>query len=155
ESFATDVIREFLPNQLMQKFDPRSTETLEDCFWDSYEKPEQIHNLEEVSAYLSNRNVDVPRYLRDEFVWVRSAFRSRADNSRTTVVPCRDAYFDATASPREGRSVPFTAEYRRDILLALQFYEEHMECGGFADQVAVVLMAHSCLDRLKSTESPF
>ena len=155
ESFASDVIREFLPKQLLQKFDPLSTETLEDCFWDSYEKPEQIRNLQEVKSYLSNRDVDVPRYLRDEFVWVRSAFRSRADNSKLTFVPARDAYLDPTGSPRAGRSIPFTSEYRRAILSALQFYEEHMECGGFADQAAAVLIAHSCLDRLKSADSPF
>lgn len=155
ESFARTVISEFLPKQLLQKVDPRSTETLEDCFWDSYEKPEQVQTLDDVCRYLNNHNLNEARYLRDEFVWVRSAFRSRVDNSQSTSVPARNAYLDPTASPREGRSIPFVSEYRAAILAALQFYEEHMEAGGFADHAAVVLLAHSCLDRLKAPNSQF
>jgi superfamily I DNA/RNA helicase len=155
ESFAKVVIGRFLPTRLLQAYDPRSTETLEDCFWDSYEKPEQIRTLRDVFSYLRNRKVNIERYLRDEFVWVRSAFRSRTDESKFTSIPSRNTYLDATAAPREGRSVPFISEYRSAILSALQFYEEHMDAGGFADQAAVVLLAHSCLDRLKASNSPF
>lgn len=155
ESFARNVVREYLPERLLQKFDPRSTEMLEECFWDSYDKPEQVQNLQEVNAFLSARKVDVPRYLRDEFIWVRSAFRSRLDQSISTRIPPRDKYVDPTAAPRAGRAIPFASEYRAAILSALQFYEEHMECGGFADQAAVVLLAHSLLDRVKSSDSPF
>jgi len=108
-----------------------------------------------VNSYLNNRNVNVARYLRDEFVWVRSAFRSRTDESTWTSIPVRTTYLDPTAAPREGRAIPFISDYRSAILSALQFYEEHMEAGGFADQAAVVLLAHSCLDRLKTSDSPF
>lgn len=155
ESFATAVINAFLPGQLFHKYDARSTETLEECFWDSYEKPEQCRTLREVCSYLGNRKVNVERYLRDEFIWVRSAFRSRTDESTWTSIPVRTTYLDPTAAPREGRAIPFVSDYRSAILSALQFYEEHMEAGGFADQAAVVLLAHSCLDRLKAPDSPF
>ena len=134
ESFAKAVISEFRPKQLLQKYDPRSTETLEECFWDSYEKPEQRRTLQEVCSYLGNRKVNIERYLRDEFVWVRSAFRSRTDESTCTSIPARTAYLDPAAAPREGRAIPFISDYRSAILSALQFYEEHMEAGVAANQ---------------------
>ncbi len=135
ESFATAVIKEFLPGQLFHKYDSRSTETLEECFWDSYEKPEQRRTLQEVCSYLGNRKVNIERYLRDEFVWVRSAFRSRTDQSTWTCIPVRTTYLDPAAAPREGRAIPFISDYRSAILSALQFYEEHMEAGGSPTRV--------------------
>ena len=56
---------------------------------------------------------------------------------------------------RDGRSIPFSAEWRGRVLTALKHYEEWLDVGGFVDSAALSLEAHKYIDQLRSGGHPF
>lgn len=148
------IVRHYAPDEHLQVHDPKSGELLEDCWLDSYARDEQADRLEPIIASLWKRGFDDGRYLRDEFIWVRSAFASDSQAN----VPPREHYEDPSKGSRKGRAqgVPFSKDWRQRVLDALSFYESWLETGGFVDPAALSLKAHRFLPNLLTDqEHPF
>ena len=73
-------------------------------------------------------NVDAGRYLRDEMVYIQSAFR----------VPGRHSYITA---PRRERSIPLLKFQRAVSLQVLEAWEEWLRCGDLCDIDGLTLQA--------------
>jgi superfamily I DNA/RNA helicase len=153
----SEIVRHFEPERPLLTFDPLSEEPLEDCWTDSFAKPEQQETLAPIVRSLRETyRIDPERYLRDEFIWVRSAFAAALQVTRTgSVLRERSAYGNPELSRREGRCIPFAADWRERVLKALAFYEEHLAFGGFVDPAALSLAAHAHLDELRAGGHPF
>ena len=146
------LLREFQPINRFQVEDPRSHENLEDNWHESYSREEQQECLLPIIASLERRNIDASRYVRDELIWLRSGFSLFAGKWSTRP---RDFYLDPEKAPRVGREIPFPREWRERILRALEFYEEWLAGGDFADDAALALTAHGLLPRLVKEDHPF
>jgi hypothetical protein len=148
------IIRFHNPAQHLLTEDKRSGEDLEDCWDDSFAWEDQWERLTPIVRSLRDTYaVDAIRYLRDEFIWVRSGLRASEVN--LSELPHRDAYIDPEVTPREGRSIPFSVDWRKRILAGLQHYEEWLTVGGFVDEAALSLEAHRYLSSNLSSEHPF
>ncbi|MFN7917868.1 MAG: UvrD-helicase domain-containing protein [Vicinamibacterales bacterium] len=148
------IVRFFDASQHLLTEDHRSGEDLEDCWDDSYAKDEQFQTLEPIVRSLKNTyGVDPIRYIRDEFIWARSGLR--ATDIATSALASRVAYEDPEQTPREGRSIPFSVDWRKRMLAALAHYEEHLSVGGFVDAAGLSLEAHRFIDALACEPHPF
>jgi hypothetical protein len=156
DELCREIILHFCPGAHLQSVDKRSGETLEDCWTDSYEKEEQQSSLGPVASRLhTTYAVEPQRYLRDEFIWIRSALRLSQSTDGFSELPDRRAYLNAELVQRTGRSIPLAEELRARILTGLAFYEDHLEVGGFADPAALSLRAHAFVAELATKPHPF
>lgn len=140
------VIECFEPGCQIQEYDPRSRETLEDNWKESFERPEQQRVLDVIVRSLKARGIDSARYIREEFQWIRSAFTT--DVVRGSRLQARNLYVDPQRAPRKGRAVGFSASWRGAILRALEFYESWLDAGRFCDAAAIALRAHRYIGRI-------
>jgi superfamily I DNA/RNA helicase len=148
------IVNHFDPNRHLLTEDPRSREDLEDCWDDSFAWQEQQDTLEPILKSLrGTHEIDAVRYIRDEFIWVRSGLT--ASPVEGSVLDGRAEYLSADKTPREGRSIPFTADWRGRILEGLNHYEGWLESGGFVDPAALSQEAHRHLGLLKASNHPF
>jgi superfamily I DNA/RNA helicase len=145
----TKMIRHFVPSEVLQTYDPKNKENLEDNWNESYDKAEQKNRLKPIIESLAGRGVaDPQRYIRDEFIWVRSAFGSDESVSYTEA-PTRKRYLDTKHAPRKGREIPFSKGWRQAVLDGLDHYESWLEAGGFVDPAARALKGHQLIPRLR------
>lgn len=148
------VVRFYNPGQHLLTEDPRSREDLEDCWDDSFAWSEQQDTLDPILRSLrATYQVDAVRYIRDEFIWVRSGLRERSTES--SLLADREAYTDPELTPRDGRSIAFSVDWRKRILSGLEHYEEWMRTGGFVDAAALSLEAHRHVGPLRQRDHPF
>ena len=151
-----EIVRFYDPQKHLLTFDKRSKENLEDCWRDSYQRPEQEQTLEPIIKSLKETyKVNPSEYLRGEFVWIRSAFAPNCDEASATGLAGRKEYLDPKRCPRSNRAIRFIADWRARVLKALAFYEEWLDVGGFVDPAALSLEAHRFVSRLKSGDHPF
>lgn len=151
-----EIIGHYDPQRLLLTFDERSRENLEDCWADSYNRPEQQQRLGPIINSLNETyKINPADYLRDEFVWIRSALAHGLDQGLGTSIPKREEYLDAERCPRTNRGIKFIPDWRVRILEALSFYEEWLDVGGFIDLSGLSLDAHRFVSRLKEDDSPF
>lgn len=148
------IVRHFEPDRALLSVDPRSREDLEDCWDDSFAWHEQQETLAPILRSLrQTHGIDAVRYIRDEFIWVRSALR--VEEGPDSVLLPRSAYLEPDLTPREGRAIPFSGDWRRRILAGLGHYEEWMEVGGFVDAAGLSLEAHRHVGDLRAGNHPF
>jgi superfamily I DNA/RNA helicase len=147
-----ELLKEFRPDNRFQVEDPRSRENLEDNWHESYSREEQQECLLPIITSLERRNIDASRYIRDELIWLRSGFSIKAGTWST---PSRELYLDPDKTRRVGREIPFPREWREHILRALEFYEEWLAAGDFADETALSLTAHTLVPRLLKEDHSF
>lgn len=145
----TKILRKFEPNRHLMEFDPRSTEDLDDCWREFYDRDTARKTLSPILDSLTRTHKISPEeYLRDEFTWIRSAF---CDSDNGCTIPTRDSYTDPKLTPRPGRSIAFSTDWRERTLDALRQYEEYLYFGGFVDVPARSLLAVNHVEALKST----
>jgi len=153
-----EVVSHFEPGRHLQNVDPRSGEHLEDCWHDSFGRTEQQELLKPIIRSLHETHaIDPSRYLRDEFIWIRSAFTldsNRPRDTSQTMLVVRSAYAQERV-PREGRSIPFSADWRLRVLESLTFYEEWLTTGGFVDPAALSLAAHAHIGQFATGPEQF
>lgn len=151
------LISQYQPDQWVQERDARSGETQEDSFWDSFEKPEQQELLAPIMKSLEATHGVVPsRYIQDEFTWIRSALLNYQPAAvGYSIIPERALYTNPVATPRTGRSIAFSADWRQRMLGALTYYEDHLSAGRFADDADLALRAHATLSYLRGEREAF
>jgi superfamily I DNA/RNA helicase len=121
-------------------------EALETNWTETFRNPGVLEYLRPIITSLATtRSIDAVRYIRDEFIWVRSAFAREAGAESGSVLPARDKYRDPELSPRRGREIPFIRDWRDRILKALEVYEEQSERRNLYDPAALTLLAHRYL----------
>ena len=110
---------------------------------------EQQNVLSPIIESLEKRSgMDAERYIRDEFVWVRSAFGDTEAEKQETLAPSRETYENPEKAPRRGRAIAFSVEWRQRILKSLVDYERNLEAKGLIDPPALALRAHRYAPRL-------
>ncbi len=101
-----------------------------------------------VSSLRDTHALDALRYLRDELIWIRSAFAD--DKTVGSRLLKRSAYRDPEQAPRRGRAVAFSRDWRDRTLRALEVYEERVHECGVLDVEGLVLEAHRHIARLRA-----
>ena len=148
------IVRHYEPTHQLQVHDPRSDELLEDSWVDSFGRAEQQELLGPIIRSLRETyGLDPQRYVRDEFIWVRSAFRGVREGAEGFWG--REAYLDPARSRRHGRSVTFSKNWRERVLSALEFYEEWLRAGEFVDHAELSLLAQRYVPELRRGTHPF
>lgn len=132
-------------NDIAQEFSPRSGETLKDTwreFWyDEIEKEPELLRIKNRLNESIGKEFDLERYLREEFVLIRSAF-GRADRSKDTEA----GYYEYD---RAGRCIPFNSKVRRMVLRLLLRYEEYMFAGHMLDELGLGQVIFSVISNLR------
>lgn len=146
------IVLHFNPGEVLQVYDSRSDEHVEESWVDSFARKEQKKRLAPILQSLGDRGVDAERYLRDEFIWIRSAFSVKS--AAASRVAARAQYEVPSEAPREGRSIAFSVDWRRRSLGALNFYEQWLRAGGFIEPAALSLEAHGYVTALRTGRYP-
>jgi superfamily I DNA/RNA helicase len=154
DSLCQIIIKHFEPNRQIQLHDPRNDESLEDCWTEVWSRESTQSEMQPIVRSLEQRGVDAARYVRDELIWVRSAFAKSAAPDRGSILLCRDVYENPEATERRGRKIPFSRDWRSRILKLLAEYEEYCETGALYDPAAVTLLAHRWVGALRSSPPP-
>lgn len=151
---AERVVKHFEPTRLLREMDPKSGETVDRAWEDFWIKLQDRGGCDPSIDSLRKQRINASRYLRDELIWVRSAFAT--SSAPGLAVPPRVHYLDPAKAVRKGREVRFLAEWRQAVLAELPCWEEYLEDGGLVDHAGMTLTAHGIVPRLKSGEShPF
>jgi AAA domain len=149
-----NIITHFEPLRPVQRVDPRSEETLDDAWTESFQTREQLVRLDPIIESLARvRKLDAERYIRDEFIWIRSAFSQFADVVPGSVLPGRSNYLDPERTPRRGRAIQFSRDWRDRALRSLESYEDFSSTGGLYDPAGLTLLAHRHVGALRK-ETP-
>lgn len=145
------IITHYEPTRPVQRVDPRSGETLDDAWAESFETKEQLERLEPIIESLARvRKLDAERYIRDEFIWIRSAFSQSESGVPGSVLPGRAQYLDPERTPRRGRAIQFSRDWRERALRSLESYEDFSSTGGLYDPAGLTLLAHSHVGALRA-----
>lgn len=156
--YCYSMVKSIDPSRLIEQRDPRSGETLEQCWADFREKEHAQRQMAAISLALENRRnaVDGPAYLLDELNWIRSGFGLDDRNEylecdrsgRGIPFPKCGPATDATdKTSREPFALP--ADARRRVLQVLADYEEYMSDGGLLDSDGVSLAAFDLRGQLR------
>ena len=155
DALCREILAYFEPDLLLPAHDSEFWAKLDELWKDTYGESAQQRRLKPIIESLEKRDsIDAERYIRDEFAWVRSAFSRHTGPREAGSVPGREAYRDPESTPRRGRSVPFSADWRQRVLDALEFFEAQADTQGLQDPVAISLRAHQYLSRLVA-ERPY
>jgi hypothetical protein len=139
-----------LCQELLRRFEPQNEKLYNDVTWKHEEHIDEIWReyyrcynnnndaavLTEIHKSLNARRISGETYLRQEFDWVRSAFRL-AD---------REAYLRAE---RSGRTVGLLEHWRDAILQGLQGWEEKMRFVGVTDHLGLACSLEPYLDQIE------
>ncbi len=127
----------FCQQQLL-KYEPANQKLYNDITWKLNEHVDEVwdeffegHNnnhdarvLAAVNRSLLVRGIFPKDYIRQEFDWIRSTFSEKE----------RNEYLDID---REGRSEPFTQDFRKHILKGLKAWEDMMAFVGVTDYIGL------------------
>jgi superfamily I DNA/RNA helicase len=114
-----------------------------------FQSREQQDMLRPIIESLEKRSgMAAERYIRDEFVWVRSAFADTLSEGQMTLAPSRQIYDNPEKAPRRGRAIAFSVEWRQRVLKSLSDYERNLEAKGLMDPPGLALRAHRYATRL-------
>lgn len=150
-----EIVAHFDSSRLVREHDPKSGETVDLAWTDFFVKLQDRGTLDATIDSLHKQKVDFSRYLRDELIWVRSAF-GMTSTAVDVKIPARDAYCDPAKAGRKGREIPFRVDWRKGVITELVNWEEYLDDGGLVDPAGMTLAAHGFIPRLRSGDThPF
>lgn len=113
------------PRELANEEDYLSGENLRDT-WEDYWAQDHIAKLQKrLCEFLQWEGVNPPKYLKDEFLLIRSAFSLRERKREYMEVE------------RKGRAIRLDKDKRDDVLTMLHLYEEYMLHGHMMDDAGL------------------
>lgn len=139
-----------LCQRLLKQFEPQNERLYDDVTWKANEHIDEIWRefyrcelnnddarvLIPVHDSLISRGVDAEQYIREEFDWIRSAFKPEE----------RQSYLDAE---RAGRGFPLDKRYRALLLEALDAWERKMRMVGVTDYLGLSTVLTNYLGQIQ------
>ncbi|MGK0272621.1 MAG: superfamily I DNA/RNA helicase [Cocleimonas sp.] len=134
---------------LLRTFEPDNVKLYDDVTWKSGEHIDAVWRefyrcelgnndasvLHELHDILISRKINAEHYINEEFDWIRSAFPKQERNNYLSI-------------KRQGRTVPLTEKYRRQLLKGLAAWEKKMADVGVTDYLNISTVLYNHIDKI-------